>query len=136
MSAQIVLVIRMFVAIVIYVFLALSLFTLWRTTFPPQKQKEGFEIQINIMGTDKIKKFSVPEIYIGRDDRATFQLTDQSVSNMHARIYMKERRWWIEDLASTNGTFINEVKIVEPSRIYHEDQIKCGNVTFQSILPE
>ncbi len=128
MSAEIVLVIRIILVILLYSFLGLTLLTLWRTTFSPSKQDEMDAIKINVINNNdnQSRTFVSPEIYLGRDENASFQLMDQSASNLHARIFLKKLHWWVEDLNSTNGTYINDEKISAPTRIFDQDVIKCG----------
>lgn len=128
MSAEIVLVIRILIAIFIYGFLALTIWSLWQTTFPSKiKQKEiPAGVVLTNIGNNESLSFSSHEIYIGRDENANFMIMDEAASNMHARIYRKDDQWWIEDLNSTNGTFLNQDKLVSPELIASEDTIQCG----------
>ncbi|CAL8139118.1 unnamed protein product [Orchesella dallaii] len=62
------------------------------------------------------------------------------VSKMHCLIFMKDDKYWIEDLVSTNGTYLNGVHIscYSPRELYYGDQIGIGvdsddmNVDFSS----
>lgn len=85
---------------------------------------------INISANSE-RTFALPEIYIGRDQNATCQIADESASNLHARIFWKKREWWIEDLNSTNGTFVNNDKLVSPIILYEGDRIRCGNTELE-----
>jgi pSer/pThr/pTyr-binding forkhead associated (FHA) protein len=51
------------------------------------------------------------EISIGRNMKNDLQIDNLAVSNFHARIKLLEDKYFIEDLNSTNGTYINEEKI-------------------------
>jgi pSer/pThr/pTyr-binding forkhead associated (FHA) protein len=52
---------------------------------------------------------------LGREgSKADIILRDQAVSKKHAKIYEKNGRWYLEDLASSNGTFIDNRRITEP----------------------
>ncbi|RQV99984.1 MAG: FHA domain-containing protein [Calditrichaeota bacterium] len=48
---------------------------------------------------------------VGRDDSCEIQLFAMGVSRKHAKVYYHKGRWWIEDLNSSNGTYINGEKI-------------------------
>ena len=65
------------------------------------------------------------EITIGRKKSNTIQIDNLQVSNKHARIVKHADNYFIEDLKSTNGTFLNNQKInKEPLR--HKDIITIG----------
>lgn len=54
------------------------------------------------------------------------------VSRLHARITYEDGRWWIEDLGSSNGTFIKreDYERVDSSELTHETEIALGNARF------
>ncbi|MDX1437333.1 MAG: FHA domain-containing protein, partial [Anaerolineales bacterium] len=69
------------------------------------------------------------EHLIGRDPSSPTAITIQSpgVSRQHARIFQREGRWHIEDLNSSNGTFLNEQTVVgEPQPLSPGDLIGLG----------
>jgi pSer/pThr/pTyr-binding forkhead associated (FHA) protein len=45
-------------------------------------------------------------------------------------------QWWLEDLASTNGTFLNNTPISMPTVITSGDEISCGSVSLTISLSE
>lgn len=51
---------------------------------------------------------------IGREPSSNLVLTDDFSSINHARIIWYEGNWWLEDLQSSNGTYVNETRISEP----------------------
>lgn len=55
-------------------------------------------------------------------------LTDSGVSNVHARVLWREGRWWVEDLASQNGTLVNGAKISALTPLKTGDAIALGTV--------
>jgi hypothetical protein len=70
---------------------------------------------------------------LGRGKSSDIQIKDSFASNRHALIYFKEGQYWLEDLQSTNGTFLNEVKIDQPSVLADGDIIKIGGIIFQFV---
>ena len=138
MSAIIILILRFIAVLSLYIFLGLVLFTLWKD-LGLKGSKDDLIIHssftIRNLSNDESFDFNENEIFIGRDDLSQIKLEhDEAVSNLHARIYRKARNIWIEDLQSTNGTFINGEKILTPVIIVSGDRIKCGQTTLEIIL--
>jgi membrane-bound lytic murein transglycosylase D len=69
------------------------------------------------------KEFSFADSFcIGRDETCGVQIYDSSVSRMHVEVYLREGGWWVRDLQSANGTYIEGKRIdrfpvVKPLRI-------------------
>jgi pSer/pThr/pTyr-binding forkhead associated (FHA) protein len=135
MSAIIIFTLRVFATASLYAFLGFIILILWKDLKEVDKNTGGSlqtPIIIKDISTDEIQDFSDNEIFIGRDPLAQIRLQhDESVSNIHARIFRKEENWWVEDLQSTNGTFLNEDPIVTPTIIVTGDQITCGKTTIE-----
>jgi len=70
---------------------------------------------------------------IGRTDRSDIVIDDSSVSREHASIERKDGRFILEDLKSTNGTFING-EFVDVRVLNHGDKIRIGNTVLQFIV--
>ncbi len=68
------------------------------------------------------------EYIIGRADDCDFVLNGKEVSRKHARIYFHNKNFVIEDLNSTNGTFVNGERI-KTVVLKHGDEINIGNFT-------
>lgn len=61
---------------------------------------------------------------------------EAGVSRHHARLFNNGGQWYIEDLGSRNGTYINAVKIVPNNSlpIQHGDKIRCGLLVFTFLI--
>lgn len=70
---------------------------------------------------------------IGRGDDSDLTIGDNFTSGQHARIYWMKDNYWIEDLGSTNGTYVNGHRITKETMLINGDQIKIGSVTFQFV---
>lgn len=66
------------------------------------------------------------EILIGRDLANDITIGDPEVSRRHARLFMREDNFYIEDLGSTNGTFLNGERISNPQQLRVGDVITLG----------
>jgi HD-GYP domain-containing protein (c-di-GMP phosphodiesterase class II) len=68
-------------------------------------------------GPNKGKHFDIKDapITIGREDNQVIQILDQGVSRTHAEIFHLGEMCFVRDLNSTNGTFVNDVKVTEES---------------------
>jgi len=58
-------------------------------------------------------------------------LDDDYSSSRHARIFPDQGRWYVEDLGSTNGTFVDRNRITEPTQVGVGSQIKVGQSTLE-----
>jgi diguanylate cyclase (GGDEF)-like protein len=68
---------------------------------------------------------------VGRDSEAGLVVSRSSVSRQHARLYMDEAgAWWVQDLNSTNGTFVNEVRI-KSQQLTDADQVRFGDAIYK-----
>jgi pSer/pThr/pTyr-binding forkhead associated (FHA) protein len=63
---------------------------------------------------------------IGRDGANDLVIEDDEMSGAHAAITYNQESFWVEDLQSTNGTFLNGERIGEISRLQDEDLLKMG----------
>lgn len=85
-----------------------------------------------IQGPDKGRKFELPDHepqLIGRSSEA-LPLSDNTVSRRHAELTPDDGQWWIRDLASQNGTYVNGVRIMERTRLKAGDQVRTGATLF------
>lgn len=67
-----------------------------------------------------------PETVLGRHPACTIQLPHNAVSRRHAMIIREGEEYFIEDLNSGNGTFVNGKRVTTRVRLRHRDRIKLG----------
>ena len=70
-------------------------------------------------------------VQIGRGPACDLRLEDAYVSNVHARIFPREGGWYVEDLGSTNGTFVNEERIAAPAPVRAGDRVRVGTTLIE-----
>jgi diguanylate cyclase (GGDEF)-like protein len=68
---------------------------------------------------------------VGRDSDAGLVVSRSSVSRSHARLFVDDDgNWWVEDLNSTNGTFVNESRI-RAQQLNDSDQVRFGDAIYK-----
>lgn len=73
-----------------------------------------------------------PEVSIGRDFSNDIPVPDAEISRRHARFIVKPDGVYIEDLGSTNGTFLNGVRLSAPKRLANGDLVTLAESTVMS----
>src|SRR5207253_8612418 len=75
----------------------------------------------------KVKTLSLDgTLQIGRADACQLKLPDTYVSSFHARIYRHDGGWYVEDLGSTNGTYLNQKRVTSPDELRAGDRVRIG----------
>ena len=135
MSAQILLALRMIIVLFLYAFLAWALYTLWISIKRSSKTSEDRQIpKFTIIqiggdnGDETVYPFTQSNIIIGRDPLCDLELSNDTISAQHSKISYELGQWWLDDLDSTNGTFLNEEPVAEPVVITDSDRIRCGKI--------
>jgi hypothetical protein len=70
------------------------------------------------------------DLVLGRGDRAEIRLEDPFASSRHARIYEQGNSLIVEDLSSTNGTYLNEELLQTPRPLHPGDRVRIGDSEF------
>jgi pSer/pThr/pTyr-binding forkhead associated (FHA) protein len=71
---------------------------------------------------------------IGRDVERQVCLPHDSVSRLHAQIVRQRSGYFVTDLQSSNGTFVNEAPVTEPQPLRDGDLLRCGEITLRCEL--
>ncbi|MGH9017213.1 MAG: FHA domain-containing protein [Acidimicrobiales bacterium] len=71
------------------------------------------------------------EITVGRAAGCGVHVEDAYTSNLHARVFRRDGVVWVEDLGSTNGTWVNAEKIDGPTRLGRGDLLQVGGTVFE-----
>ena len=70
------------------------------------------------------------KITLGRNGDNTIILKDPFVSKFHLQVVKDEDEFFLEDLNSANGTFLNGEKVLDASKLKNGDRITIGNIEF------
>ena len=121
MLAVLILITRFILLLVLLSFLGWAIYTLWRelkfqSDSMTSKKIPWISVFSERESTDQKQIFTKPDLRIGRDPACEIQLSDDTVSNQHARLLYRNKQWWIEDLLSTNGTFLNDEVLGDGAR--------------------
>jgi hypothetical protein len=142
MSGSIVLALRLVTTLALFAFLGWALYSLYRdvqrqSLMIAHRRVTGISITVRQGGEQSIlKHFVQPEIVFGRDPGSDIPLMDDTASARHAQLSYHHGQWWLEDLASTNGTFLNNTPITMPTVITSGDEIRCGGSSMSIALSE
>lgn len=99
---------------------------------PARGKKKDFRKAAIIEGDKKGRSIELSdELIIGRAEKCHLVLDDTYVSQMHARIFAKEGGFRVEDLGSTNGTYLNRRRITSPTQLQRGDQLKIGKTVLE-----
>jgi hypothetical protein len=70
-------------------------------------------------------------ILIGRADDSTLVLTDDFASSRHARLTNRSGQWYVEDLGSTNGTYLDQQRVQGPLLVTPGTPIRIGQTALE-----
>jgi hypothetical protein len=70
-------------------------------------------------------------VSIGRSGEADVRIEDRFASQIHARIYARAGNYYVEDMNSTNGTYLNGDRLDGELELTHQDVIEIGDTEFR-----
>jgi hypothetical protein len=71
------------------------------------------------------------ELILGRSDKCHIPLGDTYVSQVHARVFRRNGQFFIEDMGSTNGTYLNSRKVAGPTPVNRGDRVRVGRTELE-----
>lgn len=133
MTGPVFLILRIILLACLYGFLAWALYLIWRDLRAhSQAISAPYIPPLALMQLDapedNRKEFAKSEVIIGRSASSDFMIPDDTVSARHSRLSYHHNQWWLEDLRSTNGTYLNDERVIGPTVIVSGDEIRCGQV--------
>lgn len=97
---------------------------------PARKPATALQVVEGPLAGREIKLAGQP-ILFGRAQDATVVLEDDYASGRHARLFPQGSRWFIEDLGSTNGTFVGENQLARPQQVDIGQRIRIGKTVLE-----
>ena len=70
-------------------------------------------------------------VLIGRADDSTLVLNDDYASTRHARLSQRGSEWYVEDLGSTNGTYLDRAKVTTAARVPVGTPVRIGKTAIE-----
>jgi hypothetical protein len=101
---------------------------------PKQKARKGSPTHVLVVdGANKGERADLAQapILIGRGADAAIRLDDDYVSTRHARIASSGDQWFVEDLGSTNGTYIGSHRLTQPTTLQLGSKVRIGKTTLE-----
>lgn len=129
--------VRMGLAALVYVFLAAVIWMLWQDL---QAAGRVTAVRSQRLGQLVVMESDLPDLApgvafpllpvssLGRAPTNTAAIPDDTCSLEHALLHLREGKWWLEDLASRNGTRLNDAPLTAPTPILPGDVIGIGRV--------
>lgn len=104
-----------------------------RTAPPPRGSRKAPRKAAVIEGESlRGKTFSLDdELTIGRAEGNKLVLNDSYVSQFHARIAPRGEAFVVEDMGSTNGTYLNKRRLTAPAELARGDRVKVGKTVLE-----
>ena len=98
----------------------------------PRRAKKAPRKAVVVEGNPKGKSLDLgEELVIGRADKCHLVIDDTYVSQLHARIFSRGDSFIVEDLGSTNGTYLNRRRITAPMELQRGDKVKIGKTVLE-----
>lgn len=85
-------------------------------------------LTVRVKGTEGYTRFDLGKdrTVIGRASACDLAVPTTNISREHCLLVKREDGWWVEDLNSSNGTYVNKEKLASPRKLGEKDIIKAG----------
>lgn len=99
-----------------------------------RRPSRGGRPQLRVIEPAKLRGQSyalASEVTLGRAAGCHVPLDDAYASQVHARVFQRDGDWYIEDLGSTNGTYLNRRRVAGPMVMKRRDRLQIGNTVLE-----
>jgi hypothetical protein len=100
----------------------------------PARPHRSNQPQLKVLEPPGLRGRSYPldeEITLGRAAGCQVPIEDAYASQVHARVFQRDGSWYVEDLGSTNGTYLNRRRVAGPMVIKRRDKLQIGNTVLE-----
>lgn len=141
MTGPTIFVVRLVLALSLFAFLGWGLYVLWQDLRRQSRllnvsQLPTLTLHAVLDGQAQVFRFTQSEVSIGRDPASDCTMENSTISGRHARLTYHHGQWWVEDLNSTNGTFLNGQLVDAPMVLTSGDELRFGQIQMQVSLAD
>ncbi len=126
---------RFGLAAILYTFLGLAFYVMWQSLRQnaqrPPTQPTPAQLIMEVTAGEETIIPLMPVSTVGRDSNNILQLDDQFASAHHVMLMWRDNAWWVEDMTSHNGTYLNQTQITQATLLTFGDQIRVGETTLR-----
>jgi hypothetical protein len=152
MPDQLLNLLKLFLLLLLYLFFLRVLRAVWAEVNPPKvveappkakrergarrspgSRKHGVPM-LRVVAPPELKGRAYPlgeEITLGRAAGCQVTIDDTYASQLHARVFLRDGQVYVEDLGSTNGTYLNRRKVTGPMHLQRGDKLQIGNTVLE-----
>lgn len=100
-------------------------------TYHPSSGVSSGAVLAPVNGALQNRRFDIPagRSTVGRNSTNDIVIDDESVSLVHARLFQKGNEWWVLNLLSTNGTYVNDTEVTD-ALLHDGDHVRFGQAEF------
>jgi pSer/pThr/pTyr-binding forkhead associated (FHA) protein len=152
MPDQLLNLLKLFLLLLLYLFFLRVLRAVWTEVNPPKaveapakpKRDRGARrstgsrkhgpLALRIVAPPELKGRTYPlgdEVTVGRAAGCQVTVDDTYASQLHARVFTRDGQVFVEDLGSTNGTYLNRRKVTGPMPLQRGDKLQIGNTVLE-----
>jgi pSer/pThr/pTyr-binding forkhead associated (FHA) protein len=134
---------RLLATIILYIFLGLAFYLIWRdlkqaqdqqSVVPPPRATDQLRVIAAAEGQPLVVGQTLPlqpAMLLGRGPGNTIVVNEAHTLTDQARLSQKNGVWWLEDLGSEKGTRLNNLPLSKPTPLANGDVIEIGKVCFR-----
>ena len=151
MPDQLLNLLKLFLLLLLYLFFLRVLRAVWTEIKGPKKveasprratreakrvERKAAPVHLAILEPAAQKGRTYPlaeELTVGRAAGCQITVDDTYASQLHARVFSREGQLFVEDLGSTNGTYLNKQKVQGPQVMRRGDRLQVGNTVMELV---